>query len=147
VSAIKRKKNNSIYILLPKQEKSFNISYNKEYNNNYNIKNNAMAHPRKIKCDCGAYVEEQETKIDHILTKAMVCPKCHFTTLTKDQAIDFRKRIDFHKIVDQEKQIIQIGNSIGITLPEKLREHGLTVGKKIRIEALDEKSFKVELMN
>jgi len=105
-----------------------------------------MANTRKIKCDCGTYLQEQETKIDHITTNAMVCPKCHFTTLTKDQAIEFRKRIDFHKIVDQEKQIIQIGNSIGITLPEKLREYGLTAGKKVKIEALDEKSFKVEIM-
>ena len=104
-----------------------------------------MVEGRKIKCDCGKYLEEKEVEIDHILTKALVCPQCGFTTLTKDQAKEFRKRIEFHKAIDQEKQVIKIGNSMGITLPEKLRELGVTVGKKVKIEAIDEKSFKVEI--
>lgn|SRR3989338_6910867 len=105
-----------------------------------------MANTRKIKCDCGKYLEEKETPIDHILTRAMVCPSCGFTTLTKDQAVEFRKRVEFHQAIDQERKIIQIGNSFGITFPEKLREFGVAVGSTVKIEALTEKSFKVEIV-
>lgn len=104
-----------------------------------------MANTRKIKCDCGKYLEERDTTIDHILTKAMVCPRCSFTTLTKEQAREFRQRIEFHRAIDQEKQVIKIGNSMGITFPERLREFGVEVGTKVHIEAIDQKSFKVEL--
>ncbi|MEK6920335.1 MAG: hypothetical protein AABX82_00515 [Nanoarchaeota archaeon] len=67
-----------------------------------------MAPARKIKCDCAILCEEKEIVIDHILTNALVCPKCSFTTLTKEQAKEFRKRIEFHKAIDQEKQVILV---------------------------------------
>lgn len=103
-----------------------------------------MAHNRKmLKCDCGTTLQEKETKIEHIMTKALVCPSCGFTTLTKEHAKEFRRRIHLHQVFDQERQIIKIGNSMGITLPEKLNEFGITVGKKVRIEAVDKQSFKV----
>src|SRR3989338_8622846 len=102
-----------------------------------------MADKREIKCDCGGLLAEKEVKIDHISTLAMVCPNCSFTTLTKEQAKEFRKRIEFHQAIDQERQVIKIGNSMGITFPEKLHDFGITVGKKVKIEALDERSFKV----
>ncbi|MBI2147038.1 hypothetical protein HYU19_01005 [Candidatus Woesearchaeota archaeon] len=105
-----------------------------------------MAQQRKITCDCGGHLQEQDMELDHILTKAMVCDACQFTTLTKEQAKEFRKRVEFHQAIDQEKQVIQIGNSMGITLPEKLRDYGVSIGKKLRIEAIDDKSFKVEIV-
>lgn len=104
-----------------------------------------MAQARKLKCDCGEYLEEKETTIDHITTKALVCSKCNFTTLTKEQAKEFSKQIELHQAIDQERKIIKIGNSLGITLPEKLHELGAAVGRTIRIEAIDKKSFKVLL--
>ncbi len=105
-----------------------------------------MANTRKLTCNCGAILEEKETVLDHIYTLAMVCPQCNFTTLTTAQAKIFRNRLDFHHAVDQEKKVIKIGNSMGITLPEKLRDFGVCIGDKVRIEALDEKSFKVEIL-
>lgn len=104
-----------------------------------------MANERKIKCDCGRVLEEKETAFEHICTSALVCPNCGFTTLTKDQAKVFQKRLELHTALDQEKQIIKIGNSMGITLPEKLRDFGLRVGHKVKLEAIDEHSFKVDL--
>ncbi|MBI4141214.1 AbrB/MazE/SpoVT family DNA-binding domain-containing protein [Candidatus Woesearchaeota archaeon] len=104
-----------------------------------------MAHERKIKCDCGRFLEEKETRIEHIITGALVCPNCGFTTLTKEQAKMFQKRLELHNAVDQEKQIIKIGNSMGITLPEKLRDFGIKIGNKVKLEAINERSFKVEL--
>jgi len=100
----------------------------------------------KLTCDCENNLTEKQASIRGILTKAMVCPKDNFTTLTKDQAKEFRKRLEIHHVIDQERQVIKVGNSMGITLPEKLKNFGITVGKKVKIEAIDEHSFKVELV-
>tara|TARA_Y100000310_G_scaffold292849_1_gene321953 strand:- start:882 stop:1202 length:321 start_codon:yes stop_codon:yes gene_type:complete len=106
-----------------------------------------MAIPRKIKCDCGEYLKEKITVFDNIKTKAMVCPKCGFATLTKEQAKEFVELKHLHRVIDAERKIIKIGNSMGFTLPDTLKEFGARVGKKLRIEALSHKSFKVELMS
>ena|SRR3989344_556314 len=106
-----------------------------------------MAQTRKLTCDCGKTLAEQQVSIDGISVKALVCPACHFTTLTKEQAVEFRKSLDMHHSIDQERRVIKVGNSMGITLPEKLKNFGITVGKKVKIEAIDEHSFKVELVS
>ncbi len=105
-----------------------------------------MAEKRKIRCDCGALLIERKTVLDNLETEAMVCPRCSFTTLTKKQAVEYAKLKQLHQIIDAERKIIKIGNSMGLTLPERLQEFGAKVGKKIRIEALGPKSFKVELI-
>ncbi len=47
---------------------------------------------------------------------------------------------------EAEREIIRIGNSMGFTLPDGLKEFGVKVGKRIKTEALGEKSFKVEIV-
>ena len=105
-----------------------------------------MAKERKIKCDCGGFLVDKLTKFEDFETKAMVCPKCNFITLTKEQAEKYVKLKQLHQIIDAERKIIKIGNSMGLTLPEGLQDFGAKIGKKVRIEALSSKSFKVELM-
>lgn len=104
-----------------------------------------MAKKRKIRCDCGAILLEKKTRFDDFETEAMVCPKCSFTTLTKEQAEKYARSKQLHQIIDAERKIIKIGNSMGFTLPDRLQEFGVKVGKKIKTEALGAKSFKVEL--
>ena len=106
-----------------------------------------MAKERKIKCDCGGILAEKATKFDYFETKAMVCPNCGFITLTKEQAEKYAKVKQLHQIIDAERKIIKIGNSMGLTLPDSLQDFGAKIGKKIKIEALDSKSFKIELIN
>ena len=105
-----------------------------------------MAEKRKIKCDCGSYLVERRTKFDEFETEAMVCPKCNFITLTKEQAEKYVKLRQLHQIIDSERKIIKIGNSMGFTLPDQLQDFGVKVGKKIKTEALSGTSFKVELV-
>jgi|SRR3989338_8145846 len=105
-----------------------------------------MAKERKIKCDCGGFLVKKKTKFDNFETEAMVCPKCNFTTLTKEQAEKFVKLKQLHQIIDAKRKIIKIGNSMGLTLPDKLENFGAKVGKEVKIEALGPKSFKVELV-
>jgi len=105
-----------------------------------------MAKERKIKCDCGKFLVVKKTKFDDFETEAMVCPKCDFTTLTKEQAMEYVKLKQLHQIIDAERKIIKIGNSMGFTLPDALKTFGVKVGKKVKTEALGVKSFKVELV-
>ena len=104
-----------------------------------------MGNKRKIKlvCDCGSIMTEGKAKFQHLETEAMICPKCSYTTLTRWQAEKYVRLIRLHKIVDADKKIIKIGNSMGIILPEGLKEMGVNIGKKVRIEALTGNSFKV----
>ena len=104
-----------------------------------------MAKERKITCDCGSILKERKVSFDHFEIEAMVCPNCHFTTLTKEQAEKYAKLKLFHQLIDAERKIIRIGNSMGLTLPDRLQEFGAKVGKKVKTEALTHHSFKVEL--
>ena len=105
-----------------------------------------MAKERKIKCDCGAFLADGKARLDRFETEAMVCPKCGFLTLTKEQAEKYAKLKQLHQIMDSERKIIKIGNSMGFTLPDRLQDFGAKIGKKVRTEALDSKTFKVELV-
>lgn len=99
-----------------------------------------MEKERKIKCDCGGTFSEKEIGFDGIRTKALVCSKCRRKTFTKGQALEYARLKEVHSMIDGERKIIRIGNSIGMTLPEKL---GLKPGKKVKTEIIDSKSFKV----
>lgn len=99
-----------------------------------------MEEKRKIKCDCGRFFEEKEVKVGNITSKALVCPGCKHTTFTLEQAEEYGRLKEIHSMIDEERKIIKIGNSIGITLPGRL---SLKPGKKVRLEAINNKSFKV----
>ena len=102
-----------------------------------------MVKERKIRCDCGAVMKARQARFEEFETEAMVCPKCSFATLTKEQAQHYVKLKQMHRVVDAERRIIMIGNSMGFTLPEGLKEFGIKVGKRVRTEALGPDSFKV----
>ncbi len=104
-----------------------------------------MDKQRKIKCDCGNVLVKGTATFGHIVTEAMVCEKCHFTTLTKEQAQKYVNLKKLHDIIDAERRIIKIGNSFGITFPDKMKEFGLKVGAKVKTEALSENAFKIEI--
>ena len=104
-----------------------------------------MAEERKIRCDCGNFFEEKKVLFDKFETEAMVCPKCNHINLTQQQAENYIKLKMLHDIIDAERRIIKVGNSMGITFPDKLHEFGARIGKKIKTEAIDSNSFKVIL--
>ena len=104
-----------------------------------------MATDRKIKCNCGTYLQPKVAEFGGFNTEAMVCPKCGFATLTAQQAQKYVELKQLHSIIDAERKVIRVGNSMGITLPEQLKSYGLKVGRKVRTTALDANSFKVEL--
>ena len=104
-----------------------------------------MEEEGKIRCHCGkALLENKEATFDNFKTEALVCSKCNFTTLTRKQAEKYIKLKRLHDIVDKERKVIRVGNSLGIILPDKLKEFGLVLGKKVKISALDSRSIKLE---
>ena len=105
-----------------------------------------MVKERKIRCDCGTVMEAKQARFEGFDTEAMVCPNCGFTTLTKEQAEKYAKLRQLHQIIDAERKIIRIGNSMGFTLPDSLKDFGVKVGKKVKTQALGVNSFKVELI-
>jgi len=50
----------------------------------------------------------------------MVCPDCGHITFTLEQAKNIAKLKELHRLMDTKRQVIRIGNSKGITLPEGL---------------------------
>ncbi len=106
-----------------------------------------MAKERKIRCDCGGLMEARQARFEGFETEAMVCSKCGFSTLTKEQAQQYVRLKQLHRLIDDERKIIRIGNSMGFTLPEGLKEFGIKVGRKVKTEALGTNSFKVELIS
>ena len=90
-----------------------------------------MAKERKIRCDCGEFLVERKILMEHFETDALVCPKCGFSTLTKEQAHKYAELKLMHQIVDAERKIIRIGNSMGFTLPDELKRFGARVGKNV----------------
>jgi hypothetical protein len=103
-----------------------------------------MVEGRKMKCHCGAFLEEKEGDFDGFKTEALICPKCGHTAFTRQQADKYVKLRHLHKIMDAERKVIKIGNSMGFTLPDSMKEFGLKVGSKIRTEAIGNCAFKVE---
>ena len=105
-----------------------------------------MVKERKIRCDCGNYMQAKNAAFEGFETAAMVCSTCGFTTLTSEQAKKYVRLRQLHQIIDSERKVIKVGNSMGITLPEQLKCFGVKIGAKVRTEALSSKSFKVELI-
>ncbi len=101
-----------------------------------------MAKERKIRCDCGAYFEEKETSVENMAVIGMVCPDCAQVTFTLEQAKNIAKLKEMHRLMDTKRQIIQIGNSKGITLPEGLN---LKVGDSVFTKAVSTDSFIIKL--
>ena len=54
-------------------------------------KRHLTTNEKKIKCDYGEVLVEKKTLFDSFDTDAMVCTKCNFTTLTKQQAEEYVK--------------------------------------------------------
>jgi rRNA maturation protein Nop10 len=105
-----------------------------------------MDSSRKVRCDCGHYLEPTMQDFEGIYTEANVCPKCGYTTFSAAQAKKFIALKEIHRTINSQRKIIKIGSSIGITLPNAMKKYGAKVGKKVQIEALNEKEFKVTLI-
>ena len=100
-----------------------------------------MDKKRTLKCDCGKNLIPEEREFDGLKTEAMACPKCGFVTLTKEQAQNLLQLKDLQSLLGKDRKVIKVGNSIGLTLPDKLKEMGIHVGQKVKIQPIDSHSL------
>jgi hypothetical protein len=104
-----------------------------------------MEKERKLMCDCGGTFSEKIAKLK-VNTEALVCDRCGYVTMNWEQAEKYAQRLDMNDIVSGKRKIIKIGNSLGFTLPERLRKMGVKAGGSVKLEATGPKSFSVELL-
>ncbi len=100
-----------------------------------------MEKERTIVCDCGETLVSAQKEFDGLICKAMVCPGCEFTTLTKEQAEWLLRLKKLKSILSKERKVIKIGNSIGLTLPDKIKEMGVYIGQKVKINPVSNHSL------
>ena len=80
----------------------------------------------KMRCDCGGLFKEGVQEIDGLEVEALVCSKCGFTTLTKEQA---KKLVKLRQMMDLigKRRVVRIGNTCGVTFPPILVRPGQEV--------------------
>ena len=100
-----------------------------------------MEKERTLTCDCGKILVSTQKEFNVLFCEAMVCPACGFTTLTKEQAERLLRLKEFESILSQERKVIKIGNSMGLTLPDRLKEVGIHIGQKVKIEPVSDHSL------
>jgi len=97
----------------------------------------------RLRCDCGKYFQNKEVEIKGIVTSAEVCSGCGYITFTREQAEAFFKAKELQEMIKGKRKIIRIGDSIGITLPEKMKSFGLKAGKELKARATGPRSFEL----
>lgn len=83
----------------------------------------------EIKCNCGGTMREREMMVENINAKSMLCQRCQKTFMTKKQKMEF----------EEIKKLKSVMDKIKIKIPEELS------AKKIKIETIDSRSFRVYL--
>jgi len=99
-----------------------------------------------IKCECGGQFVEQCKEIEGITSPVMVCDQCEEMMFSLEQSKLYHKLRSIQILLkNDERKISKIGNSMGITLPVKLKELGFNVGKNFNLQILDENKIIIEL--
>lgn len=99
-----------------------------------------------MKCGCGGNFEEKTQEIQGIKCNVMVCGSCNEIIFTLEQSKIFHKMKQIQdELAKENKKIGKVGNSMGITLPAKLKELGYDIGKSLDIRILDSKHLIIEL--
>ncbi len=106
-----------------------------------------MENKRKMKCfECDGEYEKKLLHLNGIITEGYICKNCKDVVFDKKQSRKYLEKMKLKETIEQERKIIRIGSSMGITLPEKLNKYGMKIGKKVKLEAIDEKSIKITLI-
>lgn len=83
---------------------------------------------------CGECETEMEEKREVRLGEEMVvytCPKCKKSLIALEDAIKIQRR--FIKAIEEERTVVKIGNSIGVTFPPELKEV-FRLGEKVKLK-------------
>ena len=93
------------------------------------------------------FYEEKEAAIsvEVVGIPANVCQKCNLRLIPASIARYIDNTVDPFKelqhLLEKERKIIKVGNSIGLTLPEKLKEIGVHIGQTVKMKPIDKHSL------
>ncbi len=102
-----------------------------------------MAKERKMICTCGGWMKPAQLKWLGVALSGRRCVKCGEETISATQSLLLDKKLSLAKALRRKRKILQVGNAIGITIPEELKNIGFRVGRRVRTELVGEKSLKV----
>jgi hypothetical protein len=101
---------------------------------------------KTMKCGCGGKFEEKTQEIKGIKCSVMACGSCQEIIFTLEQSKAYHKLRQIQDELSKEtKKISKVGNSMGITLPIKLKELGFDIGKSLDMRILDSRHIIIEL--
>lgn len=80
--------------------------------------------------ECGTEMEEKnETRFGEDMS-VYRCPKCGKSLVNLDDVIKIQRK--FIKSIEEERTIIKIGNSLGVTFPQELKDI-FRLGEKVKV--------------
>ena len=101
---------------------------------------------KTMKCECGGTFSEKVKEIQGVTCTVMVCGACDEIVFTLGQSKEFHKMKAIQDDLSKENKTIgRVGNSMGITLPIKLKELGFEIGKHFDIRLVDSNKLLIEL--
>ena len=101
---------------------------------------------KSMKCECGGLFQEELKEIQGIYSEVMVCSSCDEIIFTLEQSRKFHKLKSIQEaLVKEARKIGKVGNSMGITLPVKLKELGFDVGEAFDLKLIDANKLLIEL--
>ncbi len=102
-----------------------------------------MEKARKMKCECGGYLKQVMVSWDGIKAPGLRCGRCREETVSSRQVGMMLRKARLEHALRRKRKILQVGNAMGITIPEELKNIGFRVGRRVRTELVGDKSLKV----
>lgn len=87
--------------------------------------------PDTMKCgDCETNMEvKRENRLGERV-QIYTCPNCGQSLISLDDAVRIQRR--FIKAIEEERTVVRIGNSIGVTFPRELKKI-FKLGEKVKV--------------
>jgi hypothetical protein len=62
-----------------------------------------------------------------------------------EQLKQYNQLRDIQRVIPERRKIVKIGNSLGITLPNILKDYGLQAGRDVEIKVIDPLNLHIKL--
>ncbi|MEW5749038.1 MAG: hypothetical protein AB1793_09710 [Candidatus Thermoplasmatota archaeon] len=72
------------------------------------------------------------------------CMRCGNEVVTIEQMRAYGKAVRLRELLPEERKVVRVGNSIGITLPTAVSKFGLVVGSIVRVSYVTDQGFYIE---
>jgi len=101
---------------------------------------------KNIKCKCGdGYLKTSIEHYNDFEYEVEICSKCDYKVFTVEQMKKYQELLKLSTIETSEpRKIIRIGNSLGITLPQMIKDIGLAVGDTAKLKFLSPQSVQID---